>query len=83
MNKIAIAAALLAALAATGSASAQDERVRPNERYCLEPIDGGQGGGGGGSFICRYETMAQCLASKTGQSDRCMLNPRLAGQPIR
>jgi uncharacterized protein DUF3551 len=82
MNKLAIAGALIAALAAVQGASAQ-ERLRANERFCLEASGGGRGGGSGGSFICRYETMAQCLASKTGQSDRCMLNPRLAGQPIR
>lgn len=84
MNKIAIAGALVAALAATGSAFAQYERVRANERFCLESSTGGPGGGGsGGSYLCRYETWEQCMASRTTPGDRCMLNPRLAGQPIR
>jgi uncharacterized protein DUF3551 len=79
MNKVAIAIALLAMLAATTGASAQ-ERLRTNERYCLESSEGGSEGGGGGSLLCRYETWAQCVASKTSQGDRCMLNPRVAGQ---
>jgi len=82
MNKIVIVAALIGALAAAGSAFAQPGSVRSNERFCLESTDGGggHGGGGAGSLLCRYETMAQCVASKTTQGDRCMLNPWLAFQ---
>jgi len=79
MNKLAVAGALIVALAAVHGASAQ-ERLRANERYCLESAGGGDNGGSGGSFLCRYETMAQCIASKTTQGDRCMLNPWLAFQ---
>jgi hypothetical protein len=79
MNKLAVAGALILGLAAMQGAGAQ-ERLRANERYCLETGDGGDQGGGGGSLLCRYETLAQCMASKTTQGDRCMLNPRLAGQ---
>ena len=79
MNKLAIAGALIVALATVQGTSAQ-ERLRANERYCLESADGGDHGGGGGSFLCRFETMAQCIASKTTQGDRCMLNPWLAFQ---
>ena len=82
MNKLAIAGALIAALMAVQGASAQ-ERVRANERYCLESSEGAGRGGGGGSMLCRYETWEQCVASRTTPGDRCMLNPRLAGQPIR
>jgi hypothetical protein len=82
MNQIAIAGALIATLAAMQGASAQ-ERVRANERFCLESSEGAGRGGGGGSILCRYVTWEQCMASRTGPGDRCMLNPRLAGQPIR
>jgi hypothetical protein len=80
MIKIAIAAALVAAFA--GTAAAQ-ERLRANERYCLETTDGGPDGGGTSPLMCRFETLAQCIASKTAQADRCMLNPRLAMPPPR
>jgi Protein of unknown function (DUF3551) len=75
MKKTAIAtilsAALLASLPRTGSA----EPVRPNERYCIEMAEQG---GPGGPPQCMFETLAQCIASKTAPNDRCMLNPRLA-----
>jgi hypothetical protein len=77
MNKLAVTGALIVMLAAVHGAGAQ-ERLRANERYCLEAGDGGDQGGGGGSLLCRYETMAQCMASKTTHGDRCMLNPRFA-----
>jgi hypothetical protein len=82
MRKLVIAGAVIATLAAAQSAAAQ-ERLRANERYCLETADGGEGGGGSGPLLCRYETLAQCMASRTGQSDRCTLNPALGAQPIR
>jgi len=83
MNKRALAGVVIAVLTAINGASAQ-ERLRENERFCLETSEGGgRGGGGNGSLMCRYATFEQCLASKTSQADRCMLNPRLAGQPIR
>ena len=49
MNKLAIAGALIAALMAVQGASAQ-ERVRANERFCLESSEGAGRGGGGGSM---------------------------------
>lgn len=83
MRKLVIAGAVVAAFAAAQSAAAQ-ERLRANERYCLETDGGGgDGGGGSGPLLCRYETLAQCMASRTGQSDRCTLNPALGAQPIR
>ena len=82
MNKLAIAGAVIAVLTAINGASAQ-ERLRANERFCRTSEGGGRGGGGNGSLMCRYASFEQCIASKTSQADRCMLNPRLAGQPIR
>lgn len=81
MKKLVIAGVIVAALGAAQGAAAQ-ERLRPNERYCLLTSDGG-GFFGGGPPLCRYETMAQCMASRTGQSDSCIRNPALSAQPIR
>jgi hypothetical protein len=76
MNKIAMLGVLAATLAAAGTAAAQ-ERIRANERYCLESSSGGRGGGSS-PLLCRFETFGQCMQSRTGPGDRCMLNPRLA-----
>ena len=48
---------------------------RANERYCIEMAEQG---GPAGPPQCMFETLAQCIASKTAPSDRCMLNPTLA-----
>ncbi|HLL28197.1 MAG TPA: DUF3551 domain-containing protein [Xanthobacteraceae bacterium] len=55
------------------AASAQQARVY---KYCLEQ-------GSPGSFplmTCYYETMEQCIASKTGPADRCFINPQWTGR---
>ena len=48
---------------------------RANERDCVEMAEQG---GPAGPPQCMFETLAQCIASKTAPSDRCMLNPVLA-----
>ncbi len=61
--------------------SADAEKVRKNETWCLETaIGGGDGGGGGTMNICSFETRAQCVASKVAQGDQCDLNPVIAFQ---
>jgi hypothetical protein len=55
---------------------AQDRPLRANERYCLQVVDHD----GPHPLLCRFETLAQCNASKTWHGDRCMLNPYLAFQ---
>jgi hypothetical protein len=62
-------------LAMQAEALAQ-EKLRPNERYCLEAFSGGRLGGIPHPLLCRFTTMEQCIASMTGPRDRCMLNPR-------
>jgi hypothetical protein len=42
-------------------------------QFCLESADGG----GGSTVNCAYDSMAQCLASKSPPSDKCYANPRL------
>jgi uncharacterized protein DUF3551 len=62
------------AMAAT-SASAKDNEVRANQRFCLES------GMNGGGFLreCLYQTMDQCIAGKTAPSDKCYRNPEIKG----
>lgn len=61
-------------------AEADARALRKNETYCLETSagGGGRGGGGGTHFLCRFETMAQCEASKVDHGDSCGLNPEIA-----
>jgi hypothetical protein len=63
---------VFALLVSTIKADAQ-EKLRKNETYCLEY-------GAGRSMpitLCRFETLEQCLASKTTNSDTCMINPAI------
>jgi hypothetical protein len=69
----AVAAGLLA------SAANAQTAVPANQTYCLEVRDAT----GPHPLLCRFTTMDQCIASKTGQSDFCMLNPTLAFQQRR
>jgi hypothetical protein len=71
---IATAAACLFAVTANAQTT-----VAANQRYCLEVRDAT----GPHPLLCRFTTMDQCIASKTGQSDFCMLNPELAFQQRR
>jgi len=75
MSKIAIATLLSAAFLAGSLGRSGAEQVRANERYCIEMAEAG---GPAGPPQCMFETLAQCIASKTAHNDRCMLNPRLA-----
>jgi Protein of unknown function (DUF3551) len=72
--KIAVFSAGLFAVSAllTVAASAQQARTY---KYCLE-----QGRGTFPLMTCYYETMEQCLASKTSPSDRCYVNPQWTGR---
>jgi len=69
--------AALMLLMSAGSASAQD-KVRKNEIYCLQQGAGGGENGGAPAPLCNFETREQCLASKTANSDWCMLNPAIS-----
>jgi hypothetical protein len=71
---IATAATCFFALAANAQTA-----VPANQRYCLEVRDAT----GPHPLLCRFTTIDQCNASKTGQADACMLNPELAFQQRR
>jgi hypothetical protein len=64
------AAMIVLCLAAPGTAE-----PRVNERYCIEMAEQD---GPAGPPQCMFETLAQCVASKTAPNDRCMINPILA-----
>jgi len=73
MRPIFFAALTLALVVPSMKVDAQ-QKLRKNETYCLQTSEGG-GRGGGAPLLCRFETLAQCNASKTALSDYCMLNP--------
>jgi Protein of unknown function (DUF3551) len=80
MKRVLFACALLAiASGIPGPAFAQAQKA-PVYRYCLlERM-------GGGGFInpmmtCRFNTLAQCMASKGAISDTCIINPQLTFPP--
>jgi hypothetical protein len=73
--KLSIVLAAAAALLIAASALAQAP-VPANQRYCLEAMDDT----GPNPLLCRFATLEQCNASRTGGSDRCVLNPALAFQ---
>jgi hypothetical protein len=68
-------ALLAAAIAIAGTTSAQAQNA-PVYQYCLlERMGGPQGPGE--MMTCRYTTLAQCMASKSGNADTCIINPQL------
>ena len=74
--KIVIAMGALLAVIVGMTAGAYAQQKAPVYRYCLLESSGGFRGGGG-STLCRFNTLQQCLASKTGWSDSCIINPEL------
>jgi len=75
MKMLMMTGAVVAGLVALqAQATAQQEAVGANERYCL---DAATYEGGSQPLLCRFATLEQCNMSKTGNTDRCMLNPRL------
>jgi Protein of unknown function (DUF3551) len=75
-RRILFAGLALALLAPAMKAEAQ-EKLRKNETYCLQMGAGGGESGGAQPLDCRFETREQCVASKTANSDTCMLNPAI------
>ncbi len=65
---LALALASIVSIFAIGGAEAQNVRIY---KYCLEQS---RGMGGWGSTLCRFDTIAQCNASKNSPWDRCVEN---------
>jgi hypothetical protein len=75
--KFIIAAAALAATVIGTQAPAVAQKATVY-RYCLQ--EGGIGRTGTGQILCRYQTLAQCWASRSGPADFCYLNPAYPGR---
>jgi hypothetical protein len=60
---------------APSQASAQNRA--PVYRYCLM---NNSHPGEVGSLLCRFDTLAQCLASRHSLGDTCLINPELVGR---
>jgi hypothetical protein len=73
-----IAAAAAATLVGMQNMADAQQRRAPVYRYCLMAHSGGGAGTAGGTLICRYHTYEQCMASKTGWTDSCMINPEIS-----
>ena len=67
MRLLTLAALTLATLVLTPAAATAVEYP-----WCL--IQGGRFGSG--AWSCGYVSFAQCMASKTGNTDMCNINPR-------
>lgn len=78
MKTLIVTATVAATLAGLHSAAHAQQRA-PVYRYCLmENSGGGAFGSGGGTLLCRFNTYAQCMASRTGSTDSCMINPQIS-----
>jgi hypothetical protein len=71
MKTMKLALAVSIALAAVVTAADAQQRLRKNERWCLEAREGR----GGSPLLCRFVSYNQCMQSKTTIGDRCMQNP--------
>jgi hypothetical protein len=76
----AASALLVVAIGIQGIALAQAQKA-PVYRYCLIERMGGGGFIGNEMMTCRYNTLAQCMASKGANSDTCIVNPQLTFPP--
>lgn len=66
------------ALAIGMQAEAFAQSKKPNApvyQWCL--LEGGGYRSGGGGTLCRFNTFAQCLASRNSFADTCIINPEL------
>jgi hypothetical protein len=68
----------LLVIAGTGTAYAEGG---PVYRFCLLERGIGGPGAGGEMMSCLYNTWAQCMASKGGNTDTCIINPLLTFPP--
>ena len=75
-----VVGALLAATIGIDSTAFAQTQKAPVYRYCLLERMGG-GWFGNEMMTCRYNTLAQCMASKGAVSDTCIVNPQLTFPP--
>ena len=80
MRILFVAGVLLALATGLHMAFAQGPRS-PIYPYCLLERGVGGPGAGGEMMTCRYNTWGQCMASKGGNTDTCIINPQLTFPP--
>lgn len=73
MKYLITASAVLAATIGMQAAAMAQSGNAPVYRYCL--MDNSFEGSNG-SVLCRYQTLAQCMASRNTLADSCYVNPR-------
>jgi len=73
MKGLVFAGALVAGIVGAQAAAVAQHQKAPIYRYCLQEYGGWRGGG---QLLCRFNTLAQCNASKTGMGDYCFVNPQ-------
>ncbi len=76
MKPLIAASALLAAGLASAAVPASAQNA-PVYQYCL--LDGSHPNTAG-RVLCRFETIAQCMASRNSFNDTCYINPQFAGR---
>ena len=79
MKLLFVTVAVIALTSAAAFAQVQKSKA-PVYRYCLLERMGG-GFMGGEMMTCRFNTLAQCMASKGAISDTCIINPQLTFPP--
>lgn len=75
--KTLIAASALLTASITIAAMPASAQNAPVYQYCL--LDGSHPNTAG-MVLCRFETIAQCLASRNSFNDTCYVNPQFAGR---
>jgi hypothetical protein len=80
MKVLSAGGALLAVTVGIGGTTFAQAQNAPVYRYCLLERIGG-GGFGSEMMTCRYNTLAQCMASKGAITDTCIVNPQLTFPP--
>jgi hypothetical protein len=72
MKLLIAAGALALGLAGMQAPAFAQGTKAPVYKYCLQEMGGFRGGSG--QILCRYNTLAQCWASKTSPGDLCYIN---------
>lgn len=75
MKTLVFAGALVAGILGMQAAAVAQQQKAPIYRYCL--LEAGGFRSGGGSTLCRFNTLAQCLQSRNSFADTCIINPEL------
>ena len=76
MKRLIVAGALALGIGLPWALPASAQNA-PIYRYCL--LDGSHPDTAG-MVLCRFDTLAQCMASRNGFGDTCYINPQYTGR---